>query len=663
MTDRPPQRPQAPNWAGLSRSAALWVLVILVSLFLFQIMSRRAGGIQEFAYTGFQTQLDAGNIQNVIFIDGRRIEGEFKAPVRQEDGRVARGFSVLLPIKDSEQFLARLEASKVPIKAKEDTGGIGLFLLNTLPWLLMFGLMFFLIRQLQAGGNRAFSFGKSKAKMLTGDTPKITFADVAGADEAKAELQEIIEFLKDPHKFTRLGGRLPKGALLVGPPGTGKTLLARAVAGEAGRPFFSMSGSDFVEMFVGVGASRVRDLFEQGKAHAPCIMFIDEIDAVGRHRGAGLGGGHDEREQTLNQLLVEMDGFESNDGVILIAATNRPDVLDPALLRPGRFDRQIVVDPPDAKGREQILKVHTRKIPLGADVRLDIMAKGTPGMVGADLANLVNEAAVLAARTNKSVVDMRDFEEAKDKLMLGLERRSLVLSEEDRKLTAFHEAGHTVVSIHTAGADPVHKVTIVPRGRAMGLMFSLPEKDRYNSTREWLLGRLAISFGGRVAEELVFGPDKVTTGAGSDIQQATDIARQMVTKFGMSERVGMMAVDERGQEVFLGREFGHRREVSEHTSKMVDEEVKRLLDQAYARARDVITDHRDVLDRIALALLERETLTNEDVATLLAGRTLPPREDPPVLTPPNPPVPVLRADARPAIPPILGGPAPEPSGA
>ncbi|HVX88782.1 MAG TPA: ATP-dependent zinc metalloprotease FtsH [Gemmatimonadales bacterium] len=663
MTDRTPQRPQGPNWAGLSRSAALWVLVILTSLFLFNVMSRRAGGIQEFAYTAFQAQLDAGNVQNVTFIDGRRIEGEFKTPVRQDDGRTARGFSVLLPIKDSEQFLTRLEAARVPIKAKEDTGGIGLFLLNTLPWLLMFGLMFFLIRQLQSGGNRAFSFGKSRAKLLSGDTPKVTFADVAGADEAKAELQEIIEFLKDPHKFTRLGGRLPKGALLVGPPGTGKTLLAKAVAGEAGRPFFSMSGSDFVEMFVGVGASRVRDLFEQGKAHAPCIMFIDEIDAVGRHRGAGLGGGHDEREQTLNQLLVEMDGFESNDGVILIAATNRPDVLDPALLRPGRFDRQIVVDAPDAKGREQILKVHTRKIPLGADVRLETVAKGTPGMVGADLANLVNEAAVLAARGNKALVEMKDFEEAKDKLMLGLERRSLVLSEEDRKLTAFHEAGHTVVSLFVPGSDPVHKVTIVPRGRALGLATWLPEKDRLNATRQWLIGRLATAFGGRVAEEIIFGPEKVTTGAGGDIQQATDLARQMVTRYGMSERVGMMAVEERSSEVFLGRDFGSRREVSEHTAKMVDEEVKRLLDQAYAKAREVLTDHRDVLDRVALALLERETLTGEEVNLLLAGKPLPPAEPPAPPAPPSAPAPVLRADARPATPPILGGPAPEPTGA
>ncbi len=377
---------------------------------------------------------------------------------------------------------------------------------------MIIGLWLFLLRQMQAGGNRAFTFGKSKAKLLTGDTPKVTFADVAGADEAKVELQEIIEFLKDPQKFTRLGGRLPKGALLVGPPGTGKTLLARAVAGEAGRPFFSMSGSDFVEMFVGVGASRVRDLFEQGKAHAPCIIFIDEIDAVGRHRGAGLGGGHDEREQTLNQLLVEMDGFESNEGVILIAATNRPDVLDPALLRPGRFDRTIVVDAPDVRGREGILRVHSRKIPLASDVKLEILAKGTPGLTGADLANLVNEAAVLAARRNKSLVDMSDFEEARDKVMLGIERRSLLLSDEDRRLTAYHEAGHSVVSLYTPGADPIHKVTIVPRGRALGLMTSLPEKDRYGLTKEFLIGRLAISFGGRVAEEMIFGPEKVTTG-------------------------------------------------------------------------------------------------------------------------------------------------------
>ncbi|MGH7658583.1 MAG: ATP-dependent zinc metalloprotease FtsH, partial [Gemmatimonadales bacterium] len=404
-----------------------------------------------------------------------------------------------------------LEGTGVPISADSSRNGLTTFFLAALPWIVMFGLWFFLVRQLQAGGSRAFSFGKSKAKLLSGDTPKVTFADVAGADEAKVELQEIIEFLKDPQKFTRLGGRLPKGALLVGPPGTGKTLLAKAVAGEAGRPFFSMSGSDFVEMFVGVGASRVRDLFEQGKTHAPCIIFIDEIDAVGRHRGAGLGGGHDEREQTLNQLLVEMDGFESNEGVILLAATNRPDVLDPALLRPGRFDRQIVVDAPDVRGREGILRVHTRKIPLSSDVRLDILAKGTPGLAGADLANLVNEAAVLAARRNKSTVDMQDFEDAKDKVMLGVERRSLVLTEDDKKLTAFHEAGHAVVALKTPGSDPIHKVTIIPRGRALGLTASLPEVDRHNYTKEWLIGSLAMFFGGRVAEEIVFGPEKVTT--------------------------------------------------------------------------------------------------------------------------------------------------------
>ncbi|HET7604095.1 MAG TPA: ATP-dependent zinc metalloprotease FtsH, partial [Gemmatimonadales bacterium] len=487
------------------------------------------------------------------------------------------------------------------------------------------------------------------------------FADVAGADEAKVELQEIIEFLKDPQKFTRLGGRLPKGALLVGPPGTGKTLLARAVAGEAGRPFFSMSGSDFVEMFVGVGASRVRDLFEQGKAHAPCIIFIDEIDAVGRHRGAGLGGGHDEREQTLNQLLVEMDGFESNDGVILLAATNRPDVLDPALLRPGRFDRQIVVDAPDVKGREGILRVHTRKIPLGNDVKLDVIAKGTPGMAGADLANLVNEAAVLAARRNKSLVTMDDFEDAKDKVTLGLERRSLVLSEEDRRLTAYHEAGHTVVSLYTPGSDPVHKVTIVPRGRALGVMHSLPERDRYGHTREFLVGRLAISFGGRVAEELVFGPSKVTTGAGSDIQIATNIARQMVTTFGMSERVGMMAVGEREQEVFLGRDFAQRREISEHTARIVDEEVKALLDAAYQRAHAILTEHRELLNRVAETLLERETIDHEEVMTLFRGGTLPPR--PPETPEPVKTVPPPRPDAVPGRAPVLGIPPAEPAGA
>jgi len=655
-----PQKPPMPNWSGLSKNLALWLLVALLAVTLFQLMQKRAGGSEELSYTEFSRQLDAGNVKSVEVYNGKQVKGEFRNELAQGTARV-RNFTVNLPFANSEAILKRLEDSGVAITAKEPKSGIVSILVTMLPWIVIFAIWFVLIRQMQSGGNRAFSFGKSKAKLLSGDTPKITFADVAGADEAKVELQEIIEFLKDPQKFTRLGGRLPKGALLVGPPGTGKTLLAKAVAGEAGRPFFSMSGSDFVEMFVGVGASRVRDLFEQGKAHAPCIIFIDEIDAVGRHRGAGLGGGHDEREQTLNQLLVEMDGFESNDGVILIAATNRPDVLDPALLRPGRFDRQIVVDSPDVRGREGILRVHTRKIPLAADVRLDSLAKGTPGMAGADLANLVNEAAVLAARRNKTLVDMQDFEDAKDKVMLGVERRSLVLTEDDRKLTAYHEAGHTVVSLQTPGADPIHKVTIVPRGRALGLMTSLPETDRYGHTKEFLLGRLSIAFGGRVAEELVFGQDKITTGAGSDIQFATNVARQMVTVYGMSEKVGMMAVGDKEQEIFLGREFSQKREISERTQRMVDEEVKRLLDEAHSHAREVLTAHRELLDRIALALLERETLDSEDVLILLRGGALPPR----VEHVPLPSYNVKPGGSTPAVraPPMLGAPPAEPAGA
>src|SRR5689334_20253106 len=518
MADRLPNRPPRTNWGNLSKNLALWLLVGLLALALFQMMSRQRNPTQEFSYTEFSHQLDQGNVARVEVYDGKRLEGDFKNPVTQ-DGRSAKSFQVLLPVANSEQFIKRLEDAGVPILAKEPKGGITAIIIAALPWVVILGLWFFLLRQLQAGGSRAFAFGKSKAKLLAGDTPKITFADVAGADEAKYELQEIIEFLKDPQKFTRLGGRLPKGALLVGPPGTGKTLLAKAVAGEAGRPFFSMSGSDFVEMFVGVGASRVRDLFEQGKAHAPCIIFIDEIDAVGRHRGAGLGGGHDEREQTLNQLLVEMDGFESNDGVILLAATNRPDILDPALLRPGRFDRQIVVDAPDLRGREGILRVHLRNKPIAEDVDITTLARGTPGMAGADLANLVNEGALLAARRNHDKIYMADLEEAKDKVMLGAERKSLVMKDEERRLTAFHEAGHAVCAMTVKGNDPLHKVTIVPRGRALGLAFTLPEDDRVSITRQQLEARLVMAYGGRVAEELVFGHDRVTTGAASDIQQ------------------------------------------------------------------------------------------------------------------------------------------------
>ncbi len=662
MAERTPPRSPGSNWGSLSKNLALWVLVVLLGITLFNLMRRQSSPTQEFTYTEFVKQLDAGNVANIEVVEGKELHGDFRTPVMQE-GRQARGFTVLLPISNSEMILKRIEDTGVPISARAAKNGLTTFLLAALPWIVMFGLWFFLMRQLQAGGSRAFSFGKSKAKLLSGDTPKVTFADVAGADEAKVELQEIIEFLKDPQRFTRLGGRLPKGALLVGPPGTGKTLLAKAVAGEAGRPFFSMSGSDFVEMFVGVGASRVRDLFEQGKAHAPCIIFIDEIDAVGRHRGAGLGGGHDEREQTLNQLLVEMDGFESNEGVILLAATNRPDVLDPALLRPGRFDRQIVVDAPDVRGREGILRVHTRKIPLGSDVRLDVLAKGTPGLAGADLANLVNEAAVLAARRNKSLVDMVDFEDAKDKVMLGVERRSLVLTEDERKLTAFHEAGHAVVALMTPGSDPIHKVTIVPRGRALGLTASLPEVDRHNYTKEWLIGSLAMFFGGRVAEEIVFGPEKVTTGAGNDIERATSLARRMVTQFGMSDRIGAMSVGDPEQEIFLGREFATRRETSERTAEMVDDEVKRLIDEAYDTARRLVVEHRELLDRIANALLERETIDREDLDLLIQKRELPPRPAPADLPAEPAPARRPRPEPSPVKPPVLGTPPAEPSGA
>ncbi|HEY4101913.1 MAG TPA: ATP-dependent zinc metalloprotease FtsH [Gemmatimonadales bacterium] len=662
MPDRNLPRPPSGGWSAVSKTLALWALAGLVFIAGFQYISKH-GSQTEVTYTEFDRQLDAKNVVSVEVIEGKLVHGQFRAAVPvPPDGHPTKDFTVLLPVANSEAELQRMKDAGVAITAKEPKENLVGLLIAALPWIALIALYWFIFRQMQAGGNRAFSFGKSKAKLLTGDTPKITFADVAGADEAKVELQEVIEFLKDPQKFTRLGGRLPKGALLVGPPGTGKTLLAKAVAGEAGRPFFSMSGSDFVEMFVGVGASRVRDLFEQGKAHAPCIIFIDEIDAVGRHRGAGLGGGHDEREQTLNQLLVEMDGFESNDGVILIAATNRPDVLDPALLRPGRFDRQIVVDSPDVRGREGILRVHTRKIPLGGDVNLGTIARGTPGMAGADLANLVNEAALLAARRNKSAVDMSDLEEAKDKVMLGVERKSLVLTEEEKRLTAYHEAGHAVVAMKTEGSDPVHKVTIIPRGRALGLTASLPETDRHNYTRDWLIGRLAMCYGGRAAEEIIFGKGAVTTGAGGDIQQATTLARRMVMEYGMSDAVGLMAVGEREQEVFLGREFGSRRETSERTAEMVDEEVKRLVDEAFATALRLLHENHDLLERIAQALLERETIDRDDLDLLMRNLPLPPRPTPPASTPPA--VPVGR---EPAVlrtpPPILGAPPAEPAGA
>ncbi len=505
------------NWGRFSKTFAFWILILLIPVALIQLSGARGSESPKISYTEYRRQLNDNNISSVTIQGGKYVQGTFRQRVAVQ-GRQVPKFTTNLPAENSEKEIEALVARGVNIESQDKSPSVTAWILNFLPWLLLIGFYLFLFRQMQAGGAKAFSFGKSKAKLLTGDTPKITFADVAGADEAKQELQEIIEFLRDPQKFTKLGGRLPKGALLVGPPGTGKTLLAKAVAGEAARPFFSMSGSDFVEMFVGVGASRVRDLFEQGKAHAPCIIFIDEIDAVGRHRGAGLGGGHDEREQTLNQLLVEMDGFESNDGVILIAATNRPDVLDPALLRPGRFDRQIVVDSPDLRGREGILRVHMRNKPISEDVNITTLARGTPGMAGADLANLVNEAALLAVRRGHDRIFMIDFEDAKDKVMLGAERKSLVMKEEERRLTAYHEGGHTICGIKVPGNDPLHKVTIVPRGRALGIAFVLPEDDRVSMTRQQLEANLVRMYGGRAAEELVFGRDHVTTGAASDIQ-------------------------------------------------------------------------------------------------------------------------------------------------
>ena len=607
------------------------MMMALMLLLAIQIMRGQGEVAADFTYTEFRAHLAEGRVHKVVFRD-RQLEGELTQPIVRE-GQEFTTFETRLPGDVTDGLLQELADRNVIVEAEATDTGWGTLLLTALPWLLFIAFWIWIFRTMQGGGNKAFQFGRSKAKMISPDTPKVTFADVAGADEAKEELEEIIEFLKDPARFSRLGGRLPKGVLLVGPPGTGKTLLARAVAGEAARPFFQMSGSDFVEMFVGVGASRVRDLFEQGKAHAPCIIFVDEIDAVGRHRGAGLGGGHDEREQTLNALLVEMDGFESNEGVILLAATNRPDVLDPALLRPGRFDRQVIVDAPDVKGREGILRVHAKKLPLADDVELSFIARGTPGMSGADLANICNEAALLAARRGADKVAMQDFELAKDKVMLGTERRSLVLTERERKLTAYHEAGHAVLGLKIPGLDPVHKVTIVPRGRALGITASLPEEDRHSYTKDWMQGQLAMLFGGRVAEELIFGEQDVTTGAGNDIERATTMARRMVTTFGMSDVIGLVAVADSEQEVFLGREIVQRRPVSEHTARIVDQEVKRIIDEAHHRAHDVLGEHRDLLESIAQALLERETLNRDEIEMLERGETLPPMPEPEIEKP------------------------------
>ena len=625
MSDSEQQNRPEPGsrFSRMSRTASFWILLILAPLLLLQIFNPRTNSGVEFTYTEFREQLSSGNIRAVTIIEARSVEGELRTPVNR-DGEDLGRFTTMLPGEITDGLIDELGSGGVIVSARAAKTPLMERVFALLPWILMAGIWIWFVRSLQSGGNRAFQFGKSKARLISPDTPQVTFEDVAGAEEAKEELHEIIEFLKDPERFVRLGGRLPKGVLLVGPPGTGKTLLARAVAGEAARPFFQMSGSDFVEMFVGVGASRVRDLFEQGKAHAPCIIFVDEIDAVGRHRGAGLGGGHDEREQTLNALLVEMDGFEGTDGVILLAATNRPDVLDPALLRPGRFDRLVMVDSPDIKGREGILGVHARKLPLADDVDLSVIARGTPGLSGADLANICNEAALVAARTGANRVGMIHFELAKDKVMLGAERKSLVLTESERELTAYHEAGHVVVGLRVPGLDPVHKVTIVPRGRALGLTASIPEEDRHSYTKEWLQGQLVMLFGGRVAEEMRFGPTKVTTGAGNDIERATTMARRMVTRFGMSERVGLMAVGDSDQEIFLGRELVQRRAVSEHTAQLVDSEVKRFLDDAHECARELLETHKELLEIIAQALLDRETLGRREIELIEKGEPLPP---------------------------------------
>ena len=655
MADRVPTPKKESTWARRARAASFWVLCILVVLLVLQVRQGSNEPTAQINYSQYDAQLLSGNVAKVTISSGKDVTGEFKRSVTI-DNKQARRFVMRFPMQNSQAEIDRLKTANVEIEAQDASKPALEMLIGFLPWLVLIGIWVFFLKQMQQGGAKAFSFGKSKAKLLSGDTPKITFADVAGADEAKMELQEIIEFLKDPAKFTRLGGRLPKGALLVGPPGTGKTLLAKAVAGEAARPFFSMSGSDFVEMFVGVGASRVRDLFEQGKAHAPCIIFIDEIDAVGRHRGAGLGGGHDEREQTLNQLLVEMDGFESNDGVILIAATNRPDVLDPALLRPGRFDRLIVVDAPDLRGREGILRVHLLKVPVADDVNVTTLARGTPGMSGADLANLVNEGALLAARRNRDKVYMADLDDAKDKVMLGTERKSMVMKEEERRLTAFHEAGHAVCAIKVPGNDPLHKVTIVPRGRALGLAFTLPEDDRVSVTRQQLEARLVMAYGGRTAEELVFGRERVTTGASSDIQTATALARRYVSQWGLSDAIGPILVGDNEQELFLGRELQHRREVSEKTAQLVDSEVSRLITDCYNRAKKTLEDNRALLDSLATWLLERETLTREDIEMIVRGEQLPPRAPD---IPSTPPVPQQAGAAEPRRAPnpkLFGGP-------
>ncbi len=587
----------------------------MVMIVLFNLFNQPPVSTNDLNYTEFLNRVRQGEVASVK-IQGSRISG-----VMVNDQR----FTSYAP--DDPTLVDTLVKSNVQVKAEpqEEAPWYMTVLISWFPMLLLIGVWIFFMRQMQGGGGKAMSFGRSRAKMVTQEETKVTFADVAGVDEAKDELQEIVDFLSNPKKFTRLGGRIPKGVLLVGGPGTGKTLLARAVAGEAGVPFFSISGSDFVEMFVGVGAARVRDLFIQGKKNAPCLIFIDEIDAVGRQRGAGLGGGHDEREQTLNAMLVEMDGFESNEGVILIAATNRPDVLDPALLRPGRFDRQVVVPNPDLRGRKRILEVHARKTPLSEEVDLEVLARGTPGFSGADLENLVNEAALHAAKLNQDKVTMIDFEEAKDKVMMGKERRSMILSDEEKKTTAYHEAGHTLVAQFLPGTDPIHKVSIIPRGRALGVTMQLPVDDRHTYSKTYLQNNLAVLFGGRAAEELVF--NSITTGAGNDIERATAMAKRMVCEWGMSEEFGPMALGKKDDEVFLGRDMAHIKDYSDETAKLIDLEVKRILGDAYNRAKTILQDNIELLHSLSLALIDRETLTGEEVVKIIQGETLAPAQN------------------------------------
>ncbi|MGD9387661.1 MAG: ATP-dependent zinc metalloprotease FtsH [Gammaproteobacteria bacterium] len=633
----------------LAKNIVLWIVIAVVLLTVFNSFGTAPRVAQDIPYSTFLERVDDGSVSDVVF-EGDKINGTFSSGER---------FTTFSPETDNRALIGELKQAGVEFRSappQRQSFLMQLFI-SSFPILLLIAVWIYFMRQMQGGGagRGAMSFGKSRARLLGEDQVSVTFTDVAGVEEAKEEVSEIVDFLKDPAKFQRLGGKIPKGVLMVGSPGTGKTLLARAIAGEAKVPFFTISGSDFVEMFVGVGASRVRDMFEQAKKHAPCIIFIDEIDAVGRHRGAGLGGGHDEREQTLNQLLVEMDGFEGNEGIIVIAATNRPDVLDPALLRPGRFDRQVVVPLPDVRGREQILKVHMRKVPLGDDVRPAIIARGTPGFSGADLANLVNEAALFAARANRRTVTMEEFEKAKDKIMMGAERRSMVMSDDEKKLTAYHEAGHAIVGLSVPDHDPVYKVSIIPRGRALGVTMFLPEEDRYSYSRRRLESQIASLFGGRIAEELIFGADAVTTGASNDIERATSLARNMVTKWGLSERLGPLAYSEDDGEIFLGRSVTQHKQVSDVTAHAIDEEIRAIIDNNYRRAQQILEDHMDKLHTMAEALVKYETIDEQQIKDIMSGNEPRPPSDwtdnpPPV---PEEDRPAQKGDEK-GAPPIAG---------